>query len=248
MEQSFYHEYALAEADHWWFEGRRAILRNVMRKWLPKTERLKLLDVGCGPGGMLDLLTEFGEVHALDDSEDALGYCRERLGSRVALHKGSVLGGLPDGVEFDVITAFDVIEHVRDGAEGLRSLRAALKRDGLLFCTVPAYKFLWSIHDDINHHFRRYTAHMLREELVAAGFSVQYISYFNSLLFLPIAAARLLGRLFPTQRGSESDLSTPHHIFNTMLTSVFGIESHLLRAMRFPFGVSILAVASPTRV
>ena len=132
---------------------------------------------------MLDLLTEFGEVHAIDSSEDALSYCRERLGNRARLHQGTVPEGLPGGISFDVVTAFDVIEHIKDGVAGLRGMKETLKPGGLLFCTVPAFKFLWSVHDDINHHFRRYTRSTLGKELVDAGYRVEYLSYFNMFSF-----------------------------------------------------------------
>ncbi len=123
-------------------------------------------------------------------------------------------------MSFDVITAFDVIEHLQDAVSGLRGLRSVLKSDGALVCTVPAFKFLWSIHDDINHHYRRYTREMLEREFQDAGFRVKYISYFNSVLFPPIAAARLIGRLLPAAKEAKSDLSVPPQSVNRILTSV----------------------------
>jgi SAM-dependent methyltransferase len=247
LEESFYHEYAAAEDEHWWFEGRRAIIRELLGKWLPPSpgDRRKILDVGCGPGGMLDLLMEFGQVHALDPSVDAINYCRERVGDRVTLHLGGVPEGVPRGMSFDVITAFDVIEHLQDPVSGLRGLRSVLKSDGALVCTVPAFKFLWSIHDDINHHFRRYTREMLEREFHDAGFRVKYMSYFNSVLFPPIAAARLIGRLLPAAKEAKSDLFVPPQSVNRILTSVFSAEKYVLRNGSLPFGVSLIAIAVP---
>ena len=247
MEESFYHEYAAAEDEHWWFEGRRAIIRETLSKWLPQGSRAhcKILDVGCGPGGMLDLLMEFGQVHALDPSEDAINYCRERVGNKATLHLGGIPDGVPENLMFDVLTAFDVIEHLEDAVSGMRRLKSVLKKDGSFVVTVPAYNFLWSVHDDINHHFRRYTRRLLNDHLKDAGFTVRYISYFNSILFPPIAIARLIGRLLPRNQNPKSDLSLPSSAINQILTSFFRSERYLMRMGSLPFGVSLIAVSTP---
>lgn len=245
MEESFYHEYAQADERHWWFAGRQRIVRDLIARSLPSGKRPRILDVGCGTGGMLKLLAEFGETHGLEPFPDAVAYSRERAGHLATIHEGGIPDGVPRGMSFDLVTAFDVLEHLADAVAALCELRAAIAPGGIFICTVPAFRFLWSRHDDINHHFRRYTRAMLKGELESAGYEVKYISYFNTLLFPPIAAARLLGRLRPERDSGDSDLGMPSPAINQCLSAVFGAERYLLRVAPLPVGVSLAAVAIP---
>jgi hypothetical protein len=111
---------------------------------------------------------------------------------------------------------------------------------GRFICTVPAFQFLWSGHDVVNHHRRRYTRPALRSRLQAAGFEVERVSYFNTLLFPGIAAARLLR--FGTRTTPRSDISLPTPSVNRWLRRLFASERWLLRSVSLPVGVSIVAV------
>ncbi|MGQ0506088.1 MAG: class I SAM-dependent DNA methyltransferase [Myxococcaceae bacterium] len=245
MEPSLYAAHARLEDNHWWFNGRRAVVREVLEQRLGgDAQKRRILDVGCGTGGMLGMLRTFGEVEGIDSSDEALRYARQRMGDAVPLGKGQLPDGIPAGQRYDLITAFDVIEHISDAVESLRAIRKALKPGGALVCTVPAYQFLWSAHDDANHHQRRYDAGLLRAHLAASGFKVQYLSYFNALLFPPIAAVRLLHKVLPEKGGEELDETTPW--INAVLTVLFSSERHLLKRTTLPFGVSLIAVATPS--
>jgi SAM-dependent methyltransferase len=150
---------------------------------------------------------------------------------------------LPRDQTYDVITALDVIEHIPDAVGALGCLRTALAPGGLLVCTVPAYAFLWGPHDEINHHCRRYIRSQLLHELEQAGLRPLWSSYFNTLLFPPIAAARLVGRLARSSRPPQSDLQSSPRLLNGLLKTVFTTERFLIPWLSMPVGVSLLAIA-----
>lgn len=244
METSLYHQFAAIEDSHWWFVARRTILRKLLDHWLPLAPERRILDVGCGCGGMVKLLQQFGHVEGIDLSPDALAYCRRRHGEAVQFHQGSLPDGMPDTGPYDVVTAFDVIEHIPDSVGALRGIRNHLAPNGLLFVTVPALMLLWGPHDELNLHQRRYTAGGLESELEAAGFSVVWTSYFNAFLFPPICAIRVLRRL-GGRRLPASDFGPVPRPLNRLLQSIFAAEGGLLPTFRLPVGVSLAAVARP---
>ncbi len=244
MDARLYEDFARLEDNHWWFTGRRSVVREVLRRRLPNGRSLRILDVGCGTGGMLAMLREFGDVEGMDASDQALSHARRRVGEGVPLYRGQLPDGIPAGRTYDVITAFDVIEHIPDAVGALSAVKRALAQDGTLVCTVPAYQFLWSKHDELNQHQRRYTAALLERHLRAAGFSVFWQSYFNSFLFPPIAAVRLARKIVP-ERDGGTDLGEAPGPINRLLDAVFSAERFVLSRARFPFGVSLLALARP---
>lgn len=240
MQPHLYEALAKQEDTHWWFKGRRAVLRDVLEAHLPPGPR-RILDVGCGTGGMLGLLQEFGTVEGLEFSEEAIALCRSRLGPDVNIRRGLIPDDIPSDGRFDVVTAFDVLEHLDDPIGALHAIRRALRPGGVFVCAVPAFKFLWSEHDEVHHHKKRYTAQMLRSELTTTGFTTEWLSYFNSLLFPPIAAARLLGKLRKS-RGDQSDLQDAPAVLNSALGALFSLERFVVPRFKLPVGVSIVAV------
>lgn len=247
MEAHLFEEMARTEDHHWWFRGRRNIIEAVLREHLPEVSERRMLDVGCGTGGNLPLLQRFGQVVGLEGSADALALCRRRLGPDFPLHLGHIPEDIPPG-RFDVVTAFDVLEHIPDAVGALRGIRAVLAPQGLLVLTVPAFGFLWSVHDAVHHHQRRYTVDMLTGQLSAAGLRLRWSSYFNSLLFPPIAAVRLLRRALPKSLKNElrSDVEMGSSgLPNQVLKAVFSAERHVVPRVSLPFGMSLIAVAEP---
>lgn len=245
MDRSLHQQFADIEWSHWWFCARRAILADVLGQRLDraKSDGRRLLDVGCGAGAMIAVLERFGSVQGFDLSPESIEYCRNRFpASRFAV--GAIPDVLAQVEPVDVACAFDVIEHIEDSVGALRAMRAALRPDGLLLCTVPAYQWLWGPHDDLNGHRRRYTATLLRKELEASGFRVDYLTYFNTLLLLPIAAVRL-ARQHILRREPSSDFVLPRPGKNRLLTWLMAMERFPLRHTSLPAGVSLLAVATP---
>ncbi len=199
-----------------------------------------MLEAGCGTGGNLQMLSKFGTLEAfeLDDEARAIAAAKMPINIRSGI--------LPHGIPykpgaFDVVTAFDVIEHVEQDVESLAKLGQQLSADGRLFMTVPALPWLWSKHDETHHHFRRYTKASLDAALRQAGLEPVKVSYFNTLLFPLIAGLRLARKKFGLSE--TADDSMPGAGLNTLLKSIFGLESNFIGRVSMPIGVSLFAVA-----
>ncbi len=231
---------ARVEQDHWWFSARREILGVVLDRFCVSGGEQSVLEVGCGNGGNLPLLSRFGSLYAVEMEDRA----RERA---LARKIGKVeKGWLPDrmpfaGMRFDLVAALDVIEHLEDDATAIRVLKGVLKPDGLLLLAVPAYMWLWSVHDEMAHHKRRYTRAKLQSLVEQCGLRVTYASYFNTLLFPVGAAYAKLGSLLGASPGQA--MLMPASPVNSLLRSIFSMERHLLPGFSLPFGVSIVLCA-----
>lgn len=239
MKPRMYDLHRELEHHHWWFVARRQIVLSLMRAHLPPGE-LRLLDIGCGMGGLLPHLAELGEVAGVDPSMQAVEHARQQSGADVRV------GALPDDVPFeaagfDAITLLDVLEHIDDDAAAARRIAELLKPGGLLFVTVPAYPFLWSEHDRLNEHRRRYLPRDLRQVLARAEFRVRFLSFYNTLLFPGIAAVRLLSRL--RRATSTPSVGLVPEPINGALRALFASERWLLRRTALPVGVSLVAIA-----
>lgn len=172
-------------------------------------------------------------------SPQAIALARGRGAADIA--EGALPDGIPfEGCTFDVVAALDVLEHVGPDRAALRALGARLRPGGLLVATVPAFRFLWSGHDTIHHHRRRYRRAELAALVRAAELEPLVLTYFNMLLFPPIAALRLLARLFGRTGGDDA---LPGRLLNRALEAVFGLEQHLVGRVPLPFGVSLLVIA-----
>lgn len=242
MERDFYREYFAVEDRHWWFIGRRRILLDVLERRLgPAPGRHAILDVGSGTGTMIEHLSRFGDVRGVDFDPEAIRFCRERGVQAVERIEGDRLP-FADG-SFDVVTSFDVLEHIEDDGAMLAEMHRVLRPGGTLLLAVPALPFLWGPQDEISHHHRRYRHAELGAAVTAAGFRLERLTYFNTLLFPPIAAVRVLG----LNRGSgeaQSDFRlVPGARVNRLLARLFGAEARLLRRRDLPIGVSLLALA-----
>ncbi|MDZ4803835.1 MAG: class I SAM-dependent methyltransferase [Candidatus Eisenbacteria bacterium] len=248
MDPSLYHRFFEVEDQHWWFVGRRAVvealLTGALRPPGSADATRRILDIGCGTGGMMPLLSRFGTVTGIDSEPLALDYCRRRGFRDVHLQEGFTAPA-----PYDLVTLFDVLEHVPDEAGFLEWIRGLLRHDGRLILTVPAFPFLWSRHDELNHHQRRYRRVTLEASLQRGGFVIDRMTYFNFWLFPAAVATRLLGGRKAGTGGDPArdaeDILKPLQIgpLNGPLTSVFASEQALIRRFDLPFGVSLGVVA-----
>ncbi|MBR8838903.1 MAG: class I SAM-dependent methyltransferase [Stigonema ocellatum SAG 48.90 = DSM 106950] len=245
MEKDFYLQYSAVEDKHWWFVGRRQILDQVIRKLRLPTDS-KILEAGCGTGGNLRMLAHHGNLSAMELDETACQLANERQVIQVQL--GSLPDNIPFTDEYDLIVMLDILEHIDDDLAALVALHSRLKPGGWLLITVPAYQFLWSRHDDINHHKRRYVLKGLKQVVSKAGYAVRYGGYFNSFLFPMVAGVRYLQKLLQidSSSGSSDDLALPSKPVNQFLSFLFASERHLIDRFSLPFGVSVLLLAQKT--
>jgi SAM-dependent methyltransferase len=229
-----------AEDTHWWYRGRRTVLNRVVEDLgLPPGARI--LDAGCGSGRNMIELARFGTVSAIELSQASVELARARDAGEVV--EGSVLEMPYADASFDLATSLDVIEHLDDDVAALRELRRVVAPGGVLLATVPAYQWLWSGHDEINHHRRRYTRATLAAAGERAGWREVRTTYFNSLL-LPIAILlRLLERVSSKPTESSLDLWVPPAPLNWLLERPLALEAALIgRHRRIPAGLSLLTV------
>jgi SAM-dependent methyltransferase len=229
---------AKLDSQHWWFTARRRILDGVIERIVRPPENARILELGAGTGHNLAMLSRFGPVEASELDPMARRLASERLGRPV------VETALPDlsmfpAASYDLIALLDVLEHVTDDKGSLAAIRERLKPGGALLLTVPINPWMWSAHDVAHHHHRRYRRAEIRKLALDAGYEIDMLSPFNSLLFPPIAAVRLLGKLTGKD---DSDDAMPSAPVNKVLDAVFGMERGLIGRVPMPFGVSLVAV------
>jgi SAM-dependent methyltransferase len=232
------------EQSHWWHTGRRKIIASFVEDICRRVtdRRPRILDVGCGTGANLLMLSKYGDAEGVDVSEDALSFCHERGLEQVKLGAAEALP-YEDGT-FDLVTALDVVEHLDDDLAGLREMRRVLRPGGRVLLFVPTFMFLWGLQDDVSHHRRRYRMPELRRVLEQAGFEVERTTYANITFFMPILLMRKLMRLTGIKAETENIINVS--ALNGVLGSMLGAESFVLRYMNIPFGVSGLCVARNT--
>ena len=166
------------EANHWWFTARRRLIVYLFEKYC---KRGLLLDLGCGTGINLSTFKKFTKVKGIDSSLLALEFCRKRGHNNVVKAKAEKLPFKDNA--FDTILALDILEHIKYDDKVLAETYRVLKKDGILILTVPALKFLWTEHDNIFEHKRRYNTKGLKSKLEKQKYKIKKISYWNFILF-----------------------------------------------------------------
>lgn len=225
---------------HWWYRGRREIIQAELDR-LPIPFPANVLDAGCGSGRTLEQLSPLGAVSGVELNQDAATVARGRRDFDVRIAR---VESLPWGSEtFDLITCLDVIEHIPDDRAALGELRRVSKPGAWLLVTVPAYPALWSVHDEANHHQRRYVRRTLRSAAVDAGWAVQRITSFNALLLVPAAVVRLAQRRRRADDGYTPELELGPAWLNGVLERPMRVEARWLsRGRSLPAGLSLLAI------
>lgn len=245
MDKNYYIEYFDLERNNWWFKARLNIIASQIKKHFNGKTNLRILNIGVATGATSQMLEQFGEVKSIEYDKDCYEFVKQRL--NIDLQQGSILDLKFNDNSFDLVCAFDVIEHVEDDNLALLEMFRVCNSNGLVFITVPAFMVLWSYHDIVNHHYRRYTLLQLKNLLRNKG-KIVFSSYFNTLLFLPILAVRITSKLLPflfKRKGSGSDFAiyNPNWL-NNLLYRLFMLENFWLNLnFKFPFGVSAMIIA-----
>lgn len=249
MDKSYYKEYFSLEREHWWFRVRAKIIVQLITESLITKSRndLKILNIGAATGKTSEILSVFGTVTSLEYDQECCDFANSSLGLNIV--NGSILALPFANNEFDLVCAFDVIEHVEDDLLGAQEMNRVCKQYGTIVVTVPAFMSLWSHHDEVNHHFRRYTLSNLKNIFSDATITPLKSTYFNSILFLPIFVFRSISKLIPDKwirsgAGSDATLGNAKSLTSKVLYQIFSLELFLLRYFSFPFGVSIFLSAT----
>jgi 2-polyprenyl-3-methyl-5-hydroxy-6-metoxy-1,4-benzoquinol methylase len=247
VKKEYEDQYHRLEEKHWWFQGRRHLVRGLVLQAHPDRAG-RILELGCAGGPLIHQLHADGYPHVtgIDISAEAIAVCRQRGLTDTHVMDAQKLA-FPDE-SFDVLTASDVLEHLADAPRAVCEWRRVLKPEGVLIVFVPAFQFQWSEHDRINQHFKRYRRPELRRLLADNGFQVVRSSYWNFLLFWPVALIRLIRRLRPKDEAFAGDIRPAPALLNRALTRLLRCENALLlRGLNFPVGVSVMAVGRKTR-
>lgn len=240
MERVVYQQMAELDDRHWWYRARRRIIADLIRREVSPSKDAQILELGCGTGHNLAMLAGFGHVEGLELDEEARALSEKRLGRRIMSSPLPELGEVPDR-HYDLIGAFDVIEHIEDDHAALASIATKLKPGGKFVMTVPAHQWMWSAHDVVNHHKRRYSKSRLKTLVDGSPMKLERVGYFNSLLFPLAVAERGASRL----RGkNDADVKLPPAPLNAMLEKLFETERYLVGRLPLPPGLSLFAVAS----
>jgi len=240
MEQHVYQQIFDVEKTHWWFVGRRKIISSVLKRHI-KNPLPRALDIGSGTGLNSVVLKEFAkQVSGLDPANEAVRLSLIRVPDLKVMQESFPYVQL--GQRYNLITMFDVLEHIEDDALSLRKLEELLMPGGVAVLTVPAFPILWSDHDRVLKHFRRYTMKSLRSVITAnTSLAIQRMSYFNSLFFVPIVAFRVLRKVFHILPDRADDFMV-HPIINKFFLFLFSLEGKLVGRVPYPFGISIICV------
>lgn len=243
MDKEYYSRYYIYERQHWWFRIRSKIIEERISKISRINNRLKILNIGVATGQTSIMMSRFGEVTSVENDLNTCHFLKDELNIN-AIHAS--ITQLPfNDATFDLVCAFDVIEHVKDDNSAIDEMYRVSKPAGVLFITVPAYMHLWSRNDEINHHFRRYCLKQLVELLRPYPGKIIYQSYFNSLLYFPILLIRKLLTKFSYLRTNVNDsdfeaINIP--VLNYIAYLIFTLEKFILKYLKMPFGVSIMVL------
>lgn len=244
MNNRYYKEYFKLEREHWYFRARNKIIMSHIRGLVSDERKIKILNVGVGTGHTSELLQEFGEVISIEYDENCCQFVSETLD--IQIENGSVLNLNYSSNEFDLVCAFDVIEHVGEDTLGVKELKRVCKKEGVVVITVPAYMFLWSRHDEINHHYRRYKKKQLLNLFSGEG-SFIYHSYYNFWLFPPVALFRFLNNILGLTKESDKNTGSDFTVMGKdswitrILYRIFHSESYFVtNHIPLPFGVSLM--------
>jgi ubiquinone/menaquinone biosynthesis C-methylase UbiE len=244
MDLAYEQKYHQLEEQHWWFAGRRDAIRKLINHMQVPVEA-NILEIGCSAGPLQQILHTDGYTNltGIDISENAIKLAEQRGVPNVSVMDGAKLDFAD--ASFDLVVASDVLEHIEDEELAVREWARVLRPGGCMIVFVPAFQMLWTHHDEVNHHYRRYTAAHLRRVIQRAGLTVERSSYWNSTLFFPASVVRLAKRIYSRPSSNTVDTGDLKQ-FPGWLNSLFGnllkTENSFLKYASFPVGVSVFAI------
>jgi len=234
---NYIYEYLKLNNYNWWFLSRNDIIEKILKKYCDRNlYNQKILDCGCGRGDLLFYLRKKGyrNLYGIDDKNII------KNESEIKFFNMDVCNMNFKDNYFDVVVASDLIEHIDDDMLAINEMRRVLNKNGVLIVFVPAFRILWSYHDVINMHKRRYTRKELVKKLKLSGFEILKDSYWNFFAFLPVLFIRTFKNIFKIR---SNDFYSFPIVFNYLIVFIIYLENFLLNYVNFPFGVSVFVVA-----
>ncbi|MBC5774449.1 class I SAM-dependent methyltransferase [Pontibacter sp. KCTC 32443] len=243
MDARYEEKYHTLEEQHWWFRARRHMVYTLVQE-LNLPPDAAILEVGCSAGPLLLQLQQAGYTNltGIDVSKKAIALGQQRGLKGISVMDGAKIT-FPDAA-FDLVITSDVLEHIADDAKAIQEWARVLKSGGKMIVFVPAFQHLWSGHDVVNHHFRRYTKTQLKAIVAQAGLQVNRASYWNFSLYFPTWVVRRLQNSIASENSPHEDnLQQVPGIVNGVLTTLVKLENKVLKKMDLPIGVSTFVLA-----
>lgn len=241
MEIDYEKKYHQVETENWWFISRRRYLLDLLRD-TPRDS--KILDIGCSSGIFLKYLEQLGfkieNLFGVDISEKAIENCKENEIQNVFVMDAK---NITLSEKFDIIVASDCLEHLQDDTKAIQNWKELLKTEGKMYVFVPAFQSLWSYHDEVNMHYRRYTNSELKTKLVAENLTILKSSYWNFSLFIPVYFFRKISSFFIKSKPKEGQI-VENKVANSVLLQLILLENKALRYINFPFGISTFCIVT----
>ena len=239
MEEEYTEKYLNYENNHWWFQGRRDMITKILQGYSRKSA---ILEIGCSGGPLLEKLKKMGfnNIVGIDINEESIKQCKKK-----GLKNVHIMNGIKTSFEneqFDIIIASDVLEHIKQEEKALKEWKRILMKNGKLLVFVPAFNSLWSDHDNVSRHYRRYTKKSLKNCLIKASFKLEKISYWNFISFFPASLVRFLQR-YSTKKNKDQ-LYNINPFFNDTIITILRLENYLLTKGNFPIGLSVFAIVN----
>ncbi len=239
MNDEEFHLLDRIEDSHWWFVGKRLLLHAIADRF---TGGGRLLDLGCGTGGILNDWARENRCYGVDRSRLAVEICRKRGLDGIA--QGDLTAPPLAPGQFDLVFALDVIEHLDDDVGFLRGARELCTPSGRVIVSVPAFQALWSRHDETFQHRRRYSARQLESALRTAGLEAERTTFTHVIVFPGAALWRLLSWRTPLRRfAPKTDFWSVPRWLNALLVALYRLEARMLSRWDAPFGLSVVCVA-----
>ena len=235
MDSSYALEYRRLHEQHWWWRVRQQDVLAMLRKLHRHNRQARILDVGCGDGLMFDELAQFGHVAGVEVDATIVSESN-RWRDRISICPFDA--SYQPGEKYDTILMLDVLEHLPDPRGALQHALNLLTTDGTLLITVPAFRFLWTTHDDLNHHFTRYNRRTFRQLVEGLG-TIRTMRYTFHWLFLAKLAVRAKETVFHSEPRSPR---IPPDAINRALYALTRMEQSLLSRLHVPFGGSLMAL------
>jgi len=241
MERQEFHAMRQLEDHYWWFVIKRSFIKNTL-KLIKFPKKSKILDIGCGTGKNLEMLSNYGSTYGIDPSNLAIKYCRQRGLSN--LKKGSI-NALPyNSQSFDLVTLLDVLYHknIKNDHQALKEIYRVLKPEGYLLITDMAHQFLYGPHDISMHARQRYSKKELISRVNQAGFKVKKSSYYFLTTFPILIINRFIKKIIYKNKSSSNVRLIPL-LFNQLLIFIYRLEIEIYKYFSLPTGSSIIILA-----